>query len=147
MAPVNPMATEVAEETVLLSDTVHVEVALLPSVDGLQATPVNCADAAPVSVNTCEPPLRVAVICVVWFEVIAPTVAVNPSLVWPVVSLTLAGTVMLVLLLESVMVAPPDGAGADNVTVQFADPGAFTVAGEHVSEPGWTVTVKLMVAD
>ena len=54
---------------------------------------------------------------------------------------------MLELLLASVTVAPPEGAGADKVTVQFEDPGAFTVAGEHESELGWTFTVRLMVAD
>ena len=65
MAPVKPIETVVAEETAPLSDTVQVEVALLPIVDGLHDTPVNCAGALPVSVNACEPPLSVAVICVV----------------------------------------------------------------------------------
>ena len=65
MAPVNPMATFVAEETELLSDTVQVEVELLPSVDGLHDTPVNCAGTLPVTVNACEPPFSVAVICAV----------------------------------------------------------------------------------
>ena len=76
-----------------------------------------------------------------------PTVAENAALVWPELTVTLEGTVMLVLLLERVTVAPPDGAGPDKVTVQFEEPGAFTVAGEHVRELGWTVTVRLIVAD
>ena len=54
---------------------------------------------------------------------------------------------VVVLLLDSATVAPPEGAGADNVTVQLEDPGAFTVAGEHTSELGCTVTVRLIVAD
>ena len=65
MAPVNPIETVVAEETALLSDTVQVEVALLPSVDGLHDTPVNCAGTLPVTVNDCEPLFSVAVICAV----------------------------------------------------------------------------------
>jgi hypothetical protein len=65
MAPVNPIETVVAEETALLRDTVQVEVALLPSVEGLHTTPVNCTGALAVNVNACEPPLSVAVICAV----------------------------------------------------------------------------------
>jgi hypothetical protein len=62
---VDPIETLVAEETAVLSDTVQIEVALLPSVDGLQATLVSCAGALPVNVNACEPLLSVAVICAV----------------------------------------------------------------------------------
>ena len=76
-----------------------------------------------------------------------PTVAEKEALVWPELTLTFAGTVMFVLLLDSATVAPPEGAGADNVTVQLEDPGAFTVAGEHTNELGCTVTVRLIVAD
>jgi hypothetical protein len=65
MAPALPIETEVAEETGLLSVTVHVEVALLPSVDGLQTRLVSCADKAAVSVADCDPPLNAAVICAV----------------------------------------------------------------------------------
>ena len=76
-----------------------------------------------------------------------PTVAEKAALVWPELTVTLAGTVMFVLLLARVTVAPPEGAGPDKVTVQFEEPGAFTVAGEHVRELGCTVIVRLMVAD
>ena len=69
------------------------------------------------------------------------------ALAWAEFTKMFAGTTMLVLLLESATVTPPDGAGDDNVTVQLADPGAFTVAGEHVSELGCTDTVRPMVAD
>jgi hypothetical protein len=60
---------------------------------------------------------------------------------------TLAGTVTLVLPLDRVTLAPPRGAGADNVTVQLADPGAATVAGEQFNDEGTTVTVKVIAAD
>jgi hypothetical protein len=80
-------------------------------------------------------------------EVIVPTVAVKGALAWPEVTVTFGGTVMLVLLLDSVTIAPPEGAGADKVTVQFDEPGAVTVAGEHATELGWTITVRLMLAD
>ena len=53
----------------------------------------------------------------------------------------------LALLLDKVTLAPPDGAGADRVTVQLADPGAATVPGEQLTDEGTTVTVKLIPAD
>jgi len=62
MAPVLPIETVVAEETALFSDTVQVELALLPRVDGLHTRLVNCAGALALSVNVWEPPLSVAVI-------------------------------------------------------------------------------------
>jgi hypothetical protein len=54
---------------------------------------------------------------------------------------------MLALLLDNVTVAPPAGAGAVNVTVQFEVPGAFTVAGEQLKLAGWAVTVRAIVVD
>jgi hypothetical protein len=74
------------------------------------------------------------------------TVAVNPPLAWPAGMFTVEGTLTLVLLLDSVMLAPPAGAGADNVSVQLDDPGAVTVPGEHVTDDGTTAMVKLIVA-
>jgi hypothetical protein len=73
-------------------------------------------------------------------------VAVNVAFDWPAVTLTLPGTVILALLLESVTVAP-DGTAAVSVTVQLDVPGAITVAGEQVREPTWTVTVRPMMVD
>jgi len=75
------------------------------------------------------------------------TLAVNPLEVWPAGMVTLPGTVMMALLLDKVTLAPPDGAGALNVTVQFADPGALTVPGEQLTVDGTTATVKLTAAD
>ena len=51
------------------------------------------------------------------------------------------------MLLASVTVAPPEGAGPDKVTVQLEEPGATTVDGEQLRELGWTFTVRLRVAD
>jgi len=75
------------------------------------------------------------------------TVAVKGALLSPEPTLTLAGTVMFVLLLDKVTVAPPPGAGAVSVTVQLEVPGAFTVAGEQLKLLGCVVTVNDMVAD
>ena len=74
------------------------------------------------------------------------TVAEKAPVVWPAATVTLVGTVTLVLLLASATVAPPLGADADKVTVQLEEPGATTVDGEQLSEPGWTFTVRLRVA-
>ena len=62
MAPVLPIEMEVAVGTAWSSDTVQVEVALLPSIDGLQLRLVSCAGALALSVNVWEPPLSAAVI-------------------------------------------------------------------------------------
>ena len=59
----------------------------------------------------------------------------------------LLGTVTLGLPLDSATVAPPDGAGADNVTVQEELPGALTAPGEQLRLAGTTVTVRLTVVD
>jgi hypothetical protein len=49
---------------------------------------------------------------------------------------------MLALLLERAMVTPPAGDAAVRRIVQVDVPGAFTVAGEQVIEPGCTSTVR-----
>ena len=54
---------------------------------------------------------------------------------------------MLALLLERVMVAPPAGATAVSRTEQVEVPGAFTVAGEQLMEPGCTGTVSPIEVD
>ena len=74
-------------------------------------------------------------------------VAMKEPELWPVAIARLAGTLTLPLLLDSASVAPPDGAGADNVTVQLAEPGAVTVPGEQFNDAGNTVTVRLTAAD
>jgi hypothetical protein len=64
-------------------------------------------------------------------EVTAATVAVNVAVLSPAPMLMLAGTVMLVLVLDSVMLVAPE-APAVNLTVQVEVPGAATVDGEQV---------------
>jgi hypothetical protein len=83
------------------------------------------------------------VIWAVWLDVMPPTVAVTVPVVWPAEIVTLAGTVMVALLLETVTLAPPDGAGAVKVIVQLADPGAATVPGEHETDESCTAAVRL----
>ena len=61
--------------------------------------------------------------------------------------LTLLGTVMLVLLLDSETLAPPEGRSPDRITVQAEVPGAVTVPGKQLRLPGTTVTVRLTLAD
>jgi hypothetical protein len=87
------------------------------------------------------------VICAVWLDVTLATLAVKLPEFCPAGIAILVGTVTLVLLLDTVTFAPPEGAGPDSVTVQLADPGAFTVPGEQLTDEGTTVTVKLIVAD
>ena len=82
----------------------------------------------------------------VWLDVTLATVAVKVPVVWPAETVTVAGTVTLVLLLERATLAP-DGAGADNVTVQLAVPGPVSVPAEQVRFEGTTTMVKLTVAD
>ena len=56
---------------------------------------------------------------------------VNVALLSPVAILTLPGTVILALVLDSVTLEVPEAA-AVSVTVQVEVPGAVTVAGEQV---------------
>ena len=79
-------------------------------------------------------------------ELMLPTLTAKVVCVSPAVKLTLAGTVNWLLLLVKATVVLPVGP-ADSVSVQVADPGALIELGEQDSEDGWTVTVKLMVAD
>ena len=120
---------------------------LLPSVDGVHETPVNCAGAFSVSENICELPLSDATICAARFEPMLATVAVKVPVVCPDPTVTLAGTVTLGLLLDKLALTPPAGAGADSVTVQDAKPGALTLEGVQLSRDGITVTVRLILAD
>ena len=73
----------------------------------------------------------------------------NPAVATPAGTVTLAGTVALVLLLLSVTAKPEAGATALNVTVQAEDPGAFTVVGEQIKPltvtAAFTVTVAVLL--
>jgi hypothetical protein len=139
--------TVAALVAVVLNVTVHVLDALLPRVEGAQASDVSCAGAGAVAliVKDWETPFNVAVSRADWLAVTAATVAVNVALLSPAVILTLPGTVTLVLVLDSVTLEVLDAA-AVRVTVQVEVPGAFTVAGEQVRLLSWTAADRLMVA-
>ncbi len=66
-------------------------------------------------------------------------------MVAPAVAVTLAGTVALALLLDNATASPPLGAAPLSVTVQAEVPGAFTLAGLHVTPLGVTVDTRLTV--
>lgn len=70
--------------------------------------------------------------------------AVKVALLSPAPILTLAGTVMLALLLDSVTLAALTAA-AVNAAVQVEVPGAFTVAGEQLKLLNCAAAARLMV--
>jgi hypothetical protein len=78
-------------------------------------------------------------------DVTEATVAVKVALLSPAPILTLAGTVTLALLLDSVTLAALTVA-AFNVTVQVEVPGAFTVPGEQLKLLICAAAARLMVA-
>ena len=78
-------------------------------------------------------------------EVTEATVAVKVALLSPVPILTLAGTVTLALLLDSVTLAALTAA-AVKVTVQVELPGAFTVPGAQLKLLICAAAARLMVA-
>jgi len=122
---------------------------LLPSARGAQIRDVSGFPGALTMLRTkvCVVLFRVAASVAFWFEFTAPTVAPKVVLLCPAGMLALPGTITLALLLERVMVAPPEGAAAVRLTVQVAVPGAFTVAGEQLKLLSWTVAARLSVAD
>jgi hypothetical protein len=63
--------------------------------------------------------------------VTAPTVALKVAVDAPEVTETVDGTVAATFWLASATLNPPDRAGLLRVTVQVAEPGALTVAGEQ----------------
>ena len=74
--------------------------------------------------------------------------AAKATVTEPAGTVTLAGTVRLALLLESVTGSPPAGAGALNETVQVTPVPAAMVAGVHVREEGvGAVTLSMAVWD
>jgi hypothetical protein len=94
----------------------------------------------------CDTSLATAVITASSSLVTAPTVAVNPALEVPAATVTLAGTPTLALLSESATGNPPAAAVLCSVTVQLAEPGAFTLAGAQVTPLSITGMVRLTVA-
>ena len=79
-------------------------------------------------------------------ELREPALAKKVALVWPEPRVTLEGTVIAELALESETDVLELGA-PDNVTVQVEVPGAANVEGEQLSELGWMFTVSVIVVD
>ncbi|MFN0164980.1 MAG: hypothetical protein ACKV22_01000 [Bryobacteraceae bacterium] len=67
------------------------------------------------------------------------------AVVVPAAIETLLGVVRLALLSDKVTVAPPVGAGCDNVTAQVVVPGVGILAGEHVKLERETVGARATV--
>jgi len=105
---------------------------LLVNAAGVQDNDVSCTDAAAVAVtaNFFETPPRVAVSMATWLEVTEATLALKAALLCPAPTLTLPGTVTLVLLLDNVTLTALAGA-ALMVTVQAVVPGPLTLAVEQ----------------
>lgn len=74
-----------------------------------------------------------------------PVVAVNVAVVAVAATIVEAGTVRVALLLASVIVAPPVGAGCDSVTVQMLDEFCPKLAGLHDREETDTVGARVTV--
>ena len=79
----------------------------------------------------------VAVIVATVFEVTDDVVTVKVAVVLPAGTVTLPGTLAELLLLESVITAPPEGAAVVRVTVPVELRPAATVAGFRVNETDW----------
>jgi hypothetical protein len=96
--------------------------------------------------NVLVDPPPAAVRVAVWFAETAPTVAENVALEAPAETDRVAGTVAAELWLVSATLNPPVSAGLLRVTVQLAEPGALTVAGEQerpltAGDTGWVIEI------
>ncbi|MFZ1147688.1 MAG: hypothetical protein WB359_23775, partial [Bryobacteraceae bacterium] len=98
---------------------------------GVHVTRLTIVGAASRIDAVCELPLYVAVTTAVWLVVMAPAVAVKLAEVEPEATLTEAGTVNAVTLLESVTVMPPVPAACDSVTEHADVPPELRLAGLH----------------
>jgi len=132
---------------VLLAAPLSVTVAPVPAAAGLTVPEmVHVCGGARVSANVFEVPPELAVNVAVWAVVTAATVAVKVPVKAPASTFTLAGTVTLVLLLESDTLDPPVIPAELRVTVQADDPAPVKLAGVHerlLTVGAMTVAVKL----
>jgi hypothetical protein len=79
--------------------------------------------------EVCEAPPKDAVTLAVWLVVIVPAVAVKVAVDVPAATVTEAGTVIDVMLVDSATATPPLGAAWFNVTVQTEDAPALSETG------------------
>ena len=111
----------------LFKVTVQVLDALLPKVEGAQASELSCAGATRLIVFVRFTPPALAVTTPDWLALTWAAVAVKLLEVCPAATVTLEGNVRLVLLLESEIGNPPAGAVPFNETVQGVLPGVLIV--------------------
>ena len=97
--------------------TVQVELPALPRLDWLHPSELSTTGAVRDKVAVLLLLLYVAVTVADPLLLIVPAVAVKVAVVAPAATATEAGTVSRPLLLDRVIVAPPDGAAEDRVTV------------------------------
>ena len=76
-------------------------------------------------------------------EATEPVATLKVALLLPPATVTEAGTVAAVLLLESETAMPPVGAGPFNVTVPVADTPLVTLAGETAIDESETPTLDI----
>ena len=152
------LAGTVTSALLLLSDTVDAPVAALvsdtvqaldefpPNVDGVQVSELNCAGATRFNVVGTETTPALAVTMALWSVPTCAAVAVKFAVVWPELTVTLAGTVRLPLLLLSATANPAAGAACVRLAVQEVLPGVLIVALVHVNPLSCVATVRLRVA-
>jgi hypothetical protein len=117
--------TAVALVAALFNVTVQVLDALLPKVEGAHATDVSVAGATRLKVLVLVTLPALAVTIPVWLPLTSAPVAVKVLLVCPDATVTLEGTVRLVLLLESDTTNPLPEAAPLKVTEQEVLPGVL----------------------
>ncbi len=116
---------------------------------GRHESPVTCGGAMTLRLNDFDSPPALAMRLAVWSVEGEETVAVKFALLCPAGTVTLEGTLTLVLLLDS-PTATLAAAVPVSITVQDEPPGAFTLEGEqerelNVADTGWfTVMVPPM---
>jgi hypothetical protein len=132
---------------VCVSVTEHVLTALCPRVAGLQATPETDPGTSRLIVAVSELLPKVAVMVAVWLLAIkAAAVALKFAVVAPAATVTEAGIVSEVLLLDSVTVDPPVGAVCVSVTVHALTALCPRVVGAQARVETKTGASRLMVA-
>jgi hypothetical protein len=124
--------------------TVHSEVPGAFTIAGEQVRLLGWAVAARLMTDCLLMPLRVAVTVAFWVLLTEPEVAEKVALLWPDVTVTLAGTVSNPLLLASVTVVALVAA-LFKVTVQVLEALLPRVAGAQASELSWAAATRLMV--
>jgi hypothetical protein len=126
-------------------DTVTVHVVFPPDskLVGLHARPLTTVAVASAIVLVWVLPFSVAVMVAVWSLVTVPATAVNVAVVLPELTVTEAGTVSTVALLDNATVAPPV---FDTVTVHVAFAPDPKPVGLHVNALTTAAAAKAIVA-